>query len=88
MGPTTEEEIAEMKNIPYQSLIGSLMYLAVSTRPNISCAISVLNQFNTNPGKTHWSAAKRVLRYLKDTINYDLVYTKTEDPLVGFVDAD
>ncbi|KMQ88815.1 gag-pol polyprotein [Lasius niger] len=88
MGPTTEEEIAEMKDIPYQSLIGSLMYLAVSTRPDISYAISVLSQFNMNPGKAHWSAAKRVLRYLKGTVNYGLVYTKMEVPLIGFVDAD
>ncbi|XP_050460197.1 uncharacterized protein LOC126856068 [Cataglyphis hispanica] len=69
-----------MKNIPYQSLIGSLMYLAVSTRPDISYAISILSQFNTNSGKVHWNAAKRVLRYLKGT--------KSEIPLIGFVDAD
>ncbi|KAL6420407.1 hypothetical protein ACFW04_014533 [Cataglyphis niger] len=87
MRPMTEKEIVEM-NIPYQSLLGSLMYLAVSTRPDIFYAISILSQFNTNPGKAHWSAAKRVLRYLKGTINYSLVYTKSEIPLIGFVDAD
>lgn len=52
MGPTTEEEIAEMEDIPYQSFLG-LMYLGISTCPDISYVISVLSQFNTNLGKEY-----------------------------------
>jgi hypothetical protein len=40
---------------PYQSLIGSLMYLAVSTRPDISYTVSALGQFNQNHGEEHWN---------------------------------
>ena len=88
MEPITKEEISEMKMIPYQSLIGSLMYLAVSTRPDIAYSVYFLSQYNTNPGKAHWMAAKRILRYLRGTTNHGLVYQKTENPLIGFVDSD
>jgi hypothetical protein len=64
MCPKTEEEKKAVEKLPYQSLVGSLMYLAVSTRPDIAHAVSMLSQFNTNFGEQHWRAAKRVLRYL------------------------
>jgi hypothetical protein len=67
MCPKTEEEKKAVEMLPYQSLVGSLMYLAVSTRPDIAHAVSMLSQFNTNFGEQHWRAAKRVLRYLKNT---------------------
>ena len=88
MSPKTESEIAEAESLPYQNLVGSLMYLAVSTRPDISHNISVLSQYNTNYGKEHCIAAKRVLRYLKGTENYGLHYKLSEDELTGFADAD
>ena len=83
-----ESEEVNDENLPYQNLIGSLMYLAVSTRPDISYAVSALSQFNTNYGKEHWNAAKRVLRYLNGTSEYKLVYKPTKKMLEGFVDAD
>jgi hypothetical protein len=52
MCPKTEEEKKAVEMLPYQSLVGSLMYLAVSTRPDIAHAISMLSQFNTNFGGT------------------------------------
>jgi hypothetical protein len=60
----TEEEKKAVEKLPYQSLVGFLMYLTVSTRPDIAHAGSMLSQFNTNFGEQHWRAAKRVLRYL------------------------
>ena len=51
----------------YQSVIGSLMYLSVSTRPDISYAVSSLARFSSRPTKQHWTALKRLLRYLKGT---------------------
>lgn len=77
-----------MSQFPYQSLIGALMYLAVSTRPDIAFAVNYLSQFNTNYDLEHWKAAKRVLRYLKGTPDYGLVYERTGLPLFGVVDAD
>ena len=46
-------------------IIGSLMYLASATRPDISFAISKLSRFISNPGDDHWKALERVMHYLK-----------------------
>lgn len=74
--------------IPYRELIGALMYLAMGTRPDITHAVSVLSQFNDCFDESHWSAAKRVLRYLKGTEKLGIKYTKKPDELTGYVDAD
>lgn len=64
------------------------MYLATCTRPDIAYAVSHLSQFNTCFNREHWTAAKRVLRYLKGTSDLGLTYTKNEKSIEGFVDAD
>ena len=74
--PSIEENIDE--NLPYQSLIGSLMYLATSTRPDISHAVSAL-LFNSQYTQEHWNAAKRLLRYLKGTPNYGFHFHEPEN---------
>lgn len=77
-----------MKQYPYQCLIGTLMYLAVTTRPDIAYAVNFMSQFNTNYSVEHWMAAKRILRYLRGTADHGLQYRKTERQLYGVVDAD
>lgn len=72
----------------YQSLIGSLMYLGISTRPDITHSVNKLAQFNTNPHIEHLAAAKHILRYLFSTVNTKLVFKKTGEKLVAFADAD
>lgn len=72
----------------YRSLIGSIMYIAVCTRPDIAFAASLLSQFNNCHSETHWKAAKRILRYLKGTIDYRIIYEKSELSVTGYVDAD
>src|SRR5579871_4790349 len=67
MYPKTPEEIEEIKNIPYQSAVRSLIYLILGTRPDIAFAIGVLSQFNNNYGKEHWQAIKQIFRYLQAT---------------------
>ena len=82
----TDEPLNQTK---YQSAVGSLMYLAVSTRPDISYAVNNLARFNLNPQKEHWTALKRVLRYLNGTINHGLLYKQGgPERLVGYSDAD
>lgn len=90
MSPTTPEEIEEMKNVPYREAVGKLLYLSIATRPDIAYAVSVLCRFTDNPGRAHWVAIKRVLRYLKYTQHYKLVYspTNTGDLFVTNSDAD
>lgn len=75
------------KDVPYRELVGYLTYLALATRPDISFAASYLGQFNNSYRKAHWIAAKRVLRYLKGTMDLELMYSADSKPLKGFVDA-
>jgi hypothetical protein len=78
----------------YTSLIGSMMYLAVAMRPDISYAIQRLSSFTANPGLSHWGAAKRVLRYLSGTRDLGVKYHGDHEPneariqFVGWTDAD
>ena len=75
-------------NFPYQSLVGSMMYLATCTRPDLAFTVSMLSQFNTCYGKPHVEAAKRALRFLQKTKTFGLEYRGGATTLVGFVDAD
>lgn len=63
------------QNYPYKELIGSLIYLSIVSRPDISYAVGVLSRYMENPCQIHINAAKRVLRYLKGTMDYGLVYS-------------
>ena len=86
--PTTPEEAARMRNVPYREAIGSLMYAAIGTRPDIAFAVSTLSQFLENPGEIHWEAVKRVFRYLLGTKNWRLTFGGEQHPLIGYTDAD
>ena len=73
----------------YQSMVGSLLYAAMATRPDIAHAVSVVSKFNANPNAAHLTAVKRILRYLKGTVNLALKYERSESgTLIGFSDAD
>ncbi|KAM1000142.1 hypothetical protein ACFX2A_006927 [Malus domestica] len=87
--PKNELEKHGMSTKPYASLVGSLMYAQVCTRPDLAFAISVLGRYQANPGEQHWVAAKKVLRYLQRTKSYMLVYRSVENlELVGYTDSD
>ena len=87
--PKTPMEREEMTKYPYASLVGSLMYSQVCTRPDISHAVGMLGRFQSNPGIAHWKAAKKVLRYLKGTRNYMLTYRKSSYlQVTGYSDSD
>lgn len=90
MSPSCDSEVEQMKLVPYQEAIGSIMYLAQCTRPDISFSVSNLSQFNKCPGMAHWKAVKRVLRYLKGTLNCKLKYDRNSKitKLCGYTDAD
>lgn len=78
-GAISPKEKEEMAKIPYRQLIGSLMHLALFTRPNIMHAVTKLSQYNTNPGKIHWNQAKHILRYLSGTKDYALQYQANQE---------
>jgi hypothetical protein len=58
----------------YSQIIGSLMYLANTMRPDISSTASKLSWFVSNSGDDHWHALERVLRYLKGTMSLSIHY--------------
>nr|ABA96256.1 retrotransposon protein, putative, Ty1-copia subclass [Oryza sativa Japonica Group] len=71
----------------YSQIIGSLIYLASATRPDISFAVSKLSRFVSNPGDDHWQALERVMRYLKGTMSYGIHYTGYPKVLEGYSDS-
>src|ERR1700734_3160464 len=74
MAPQSEDDVAFMKSVPYINAVGSLMYLAITSRPDIAYSVGVLARFNSNPGPLHWKAVKHLLRYCKGTMDLKLVY--------------
>jgi hypothetical protein len=86
--PKSAVEVAKMRQVPFRAALGSLMYLAVGTRPDIAFVISTLVQFTENPGWTHWEALKRVYRYLIGMKTWSLTYGTESKGLEGYTDAD
>ena len=73
----------------YQSAVGSLLYLSTRTRPDIAHAVGNVARFCSQPTKQHWNAVKHIMRYLKGTSDYGLLYQKEEATnLIGYSDAD
>ncbi|CAL1680763.1 unnamed protein product [Lasius platythorax] len=78
---------SDEEDLPYRELVGCLTYLASFTRPDISFAAGYLGQYNNCFDESHWKAAKRVLRYLKGTMDFGLTYYPNSKPLTGYVDS-
>ncbi|GBE87024.1 hypothetical protein SCP_1002700 [Sparassis crispa] len=78
----------------YASMVGSLMYAAVGTRPDISYAVQTLSKYTACPRPVHWTAAKRVLRYLAGTRDLHITYTRRDSDapngniIGGYTDTD
>ena len=87
--PQNDNERDQMKTVPYTSAIGSLMYAQVYTRPDFAFVVSVLGRYLSDPRLSHWSAAKKVIRYLQGTKDLMLTYRRTNTlDIVGFSDVD
>jgi len=70
----------------YQSVVGSIGWLAQSTRPDLTPSHSFLSSYNNKPSKSHWNAALYVLHYIHSTINYGFTFTSLKrDPLHTFM---
>lgn len=74
---------------PFSSLIGELLWLAMNARPDIAFAVQVLSRSLKNPKDCHWTAAKRVVRYLLGTSELALQYSsQASDKPICYTDAD
>ncbi|XP_037493989.1 secreted RxLR effector protein 161-like [Jatropha curcas] len=85
-----DENTEKVDTILYRSLIGSLLYLTAS-RPDILLAVSLLSRFMHLPRETHFTAAKRVLRYIKGTSTFGMFFAAIAGEslkLVGYCDSD
>ena len=76
--------------MPYREAVGSLLFLATVSRPDIAYAVSVASKFIDKPNKIHWNAVKRIIRYIKGTLNFGLIYKSNNDitKIQAFSDAD
>ena len=72
---------------PYRSLVGALQY-ATFTRPDITFAVNRVCQFMHKPSPAHFVVAKRILRYLKGTLDRGLLFQPSPFALTAFTDAD
>jgi hypothetical protein len=68
--------------------VGGLLYAVTSTRPDIAAAVNQVCRFMQDPGKPHWEAVKRILRYLKGTTENGLLLGGDSTDLAGYADAD
>lgn len=84
------QDAKQFTNKPYRELIGCLMYLMVTSRPDICAAVNYFAGFQCCATDEHWVHLKRVLRYLRGTLDYQLVYRRQDAPegLLAFADAD
>ena len=75
----------------YRSVVGSLMYLAVATRLDIAFSVNQLARVMSAPDEFHWESAKKVMRYLKGTMNLGITFSggvNNDNVLVGYSDSD
>jgi hypothetical protein len=86
--PSTHSKMQDMEKVPYQCGIGSLIYAATSTCPDIVFPVAILLQFMCNPGCTHWEVVKDVIHYLKGTAELKLTLGGTSTGLEAYVNAD
>jgi hypothetical protein len=80
--------LVDKTQVPYMELVGTLLYLASCTRPDISQAVGALSRYMAHPTEQHWRTAKGVLRYLAGTATTGIVFSKGGSALIGFCDAD
>ena len=71
--------------------MGALNYAVCGTRPDLAAALSSVNQYCVNPGQQHWTAVKRIMRYIRGTESLGIMFTGTDKRAVelrGYADAD
>lgn len=86
--PQSEEE--DIESVPYREAVGSLMFLSIVSRPDISYAVNLVSKFLNRHGKEHWRAVKRIISYVAGTVKYGIEYRSGgRSPILeGYSDAD
>ena len=84
-----EDKYHSRNNTAYRALVGALLYIMGTTRPDIAFAVIAVSRFCQNPGPAHWKAAKRILAHLRGTIHYGLCFSANDsvNVLIGYTDS-
>jgi hypothetical protein len=77
-----------MRTVPYASTMGSLIYAILCTRPNISFVVVMVSRYYSNPRPLHWVIVKHILKYLRRTRNYMLVYHNGDLIATGYTNSE
>ena len=77
-----------MRRVPYTSAVESLMYAILCTRLDICHAVGVVSRFQSNPGLEHWIVVKHILKYLRRTRDYILVYSGKDLKILRYINSD
>ena len=86
--PKTPQEEEDMRKYPYASAVGSQMYAMLCTRPDICYIAGIVSRYQSNPCLEQWIAIKHILKYLRRTRDYMLVYSEGELNPTGYTDSD
>ena len=86
--PKTLEEEKTMRQDPYASAMGSLMYAMLCTRLDICYSIGIVSRYQSNPRPKHWEAVKHILKYLRRTRDCMLIYQCEDLIPVGNTNSD
>ena len=87
LNPATEDEMCAAQHIPYRELVGSLMYLSCTIRPDIMYATGYMARFVSRYGHRHWIALKKIEKYLSSTRTNGLCYGGKDNTILGHTDA-
>ena len=86
------EKDSRFNNRYYKEAIGSLIFLSMVTRPDISYSVGVLSRYAENPTKAHCNGVKRIIKYIKGTLNHGLIFGRCRKEnsinILAFSDAD
>lgn len=84
-----EEEVELMKDVPYQSAVGCIMYTTIGTIPYLVYPFGLVSRFMSKPTQEHCSAVKLILRYIQGTIDTRLCFRRQGEFVVkGYCDSD
>jgi hypothetical protein len=76
-----------VNQLEYARVISCLMYAMTCTRPDIAYVVGKMSKYTSNPSHIHWNAVHRILRYLRRTMDYDILYSRYPTILEGYTDV-
>jgi hypothetical protein len=83
-----KELLKDEEQAAFAEIIGSLLYLAAHTRPDIAYAVGALSRYMTKPSNDHWRAAKGIVRYLAGTVQEGITFGQRQARVEGYCDSD